>query len=147
MSVCYVGIGSNLGKRRENISSAIDKINQLKDTKVAKISSIIETEPVGGPPQGRYLNAAIEIHTHLSPQELLANLQNIETELGRVRTIKNGPRTIDLDILLFDEQKINERDLIIPHPKILERDFVLVPLKEIAWHIVKKLLYEDNQKN
>lgn len=147
MSICYIGVGSNLGDRQENIRLAIDKINRLKNTKVAKISSIIETEPVGGSPQGRFLNAAIEIQTELSPQQLLNNAQNIENELGRVRTIKNGPRTIDLDILLFDNQKIREKDLIVPHPKILEREFVLVPLREIAPQMVKKLLDEDNRKN
>ncbi len=136
-----------MGDRRENIGLAIDKVNRLKDTKVTKVSSVIETEPAGGPPQGKFLNAAIEIETRLSPQELLTNLQNIETELGRKRSIKNGPRTIDLDVLLFDEQKINERDLIVPHPKILEREFVLAPLREIAPQIVNKLLNEDNQRN
>ena len=147
MPICYIGLGSNLGDRDKNIRLALDKINQLKDTKVTKRSFIIETEPVGGPPQGKYLNAAIEIETQFSPHELLTNLQNIEQKLGRARTIKNGPRTIDLDILFFNNKKINEQDLIVPHPKILEREFVLTPLKEIAPEMIKKLLHEDNQKN
>lgn len=142
MHTCYIGLGSNLGNRQENIRLAIDKINQLKNTKVSKASSIIETEPVGGPCQGKFLNAAIEIQTALSAQELLNNLKNIEAELGRIRATKNGPRTIDLDILVFDNQEIKERDLIVPHPRILEREFVLAPLREIAPEMVKKLLYE-----
>ena len=147
MSACYIGLGSNLGNRQENIRLAIDKINRLKNTKVTKSSSIIETEPAGCPPQGRFLNAVAEIQTSLSAQELLNSLQRIEKELGRVRTVKNGPRTIDLDILLFEGQNINEKDLIIPHPRIKEREFVLAPLREIAPQIVKKLFYEDNQKD
>jgi len=142
MPICYIGLGSNLGDRDKNIRLALDKINQLKDTKVTKFSSIIETEPVGGPPQAKFLNAAIEIETQFSPRELLTNLQDIEQKLGRVRTVKNGPRTIDLDILFFNNKKINEQDLIVPHPKILEREFVLTPLREIAPEIVKKLLHE-----
>jgi 2-amino-4-hydroxy-6-hydroxymethyldihydropteridine diphosphokinase len=147
MSVCFIGIGSNLGDRREFIRSAIEKINLLKETRVTKESSVIETDPVGGPTQAKYLNAAIEILTSLTPRELLINLHNIESELGRVRTVKNGPRTIDLDILLFNNAKINDKDLIVPHPRILEREFVLKPLREIAPQVVEKLLYENNQRN
>lgn len=144
MSVCYIGIGSNLGDRRENIRRAVDKINRLKGTQVTKISSLIETEPQGGPPQGRYLNAAMEIRTALSPRALLNNLQNIESALGRVRTVKNGPRTIDLDILFFGNRKIRERGLTLPHPRIQEREFVLRPLKEIAPQMIGKLRLEGN---
>ncbi|MFA5144964.1 MAG: 2-amino-4-hydroxy-6-hydroxymethyldihydropteridine diphosphokinase [Candidatus Omnitrophota bacterium] len=139
MPICYIGIGSNLGDRREKIELAIDKISRLKDTKVAKVSSIIETDPVSTLPQGKYLNAAIEIKTGLSARELLTNLQNIETELGRKRSVKNAPRTIDLDILLFDGQEIKEQDLTVPHPKMLEREFVLIPLREIAPEVVERL--------
>ncbi len=147
MFVCYIGLGSNLGNRKENIRLAIEKIKELKETTVTKISSLIETDPVGGPAQGKFLNAAIEIQTNLSAPELLRHLQKIESRLGRVRTVKNGPRTIDLDILFYGDKQINQEDLIVPHPRIKEREFVLAPLREIAPDIVKKLFDEDSQKN
>lgn len=147
MSNCYIGLGSNLGDRKKNIKSAIGKINQLEKTKVMKISSVIETLPVGGPKQGKFLNAAIEIKTGLSPRELLVCLQRIEYELGRKRAVKNGPRTIDLDILLFDDKKINDEDLIVPHQRIKEREFVLMPLKEVSSNLVKRFLNESNKKD
>jgi len=147
MPISYIGIGLNLGDRRENFKLAIDKINRIKDTKVTKTSSIIETSPIGGPPQAKFLNAVIEIQTDLSPRELLTDLQNIEQALGRKRTVKNGPRTIDLDILLFENQKINEQDLVVPHPRIKEREFVLNPLKEIAPQALERLLNENHQKH
>lgn len=147
MFTCYIGLGSNLGDRKTNIMMAIEKIGRLKNTKVTKISSILETEPIGGPPQGRFLNACIEVQTALSPRELLKNLQTIESFLGRVRTVEYGPRTIDLDILLFNDEKIKDKDLTVPHPRILEREFVLKPLKEIAPEVVKIMLHEDNHKH
>jgi 2-amino-4-hydroxy-6-hydroxymethyldihydropteridine diphosphokinase len=136
---CYIGLGSNLGDRALNIQLAIEKIKQIQDTKITRISSIIETLPVGGPPQGKFLNAVIEIQTNISAQKLLKNLQGIESELGRRRTVKNGPRTIDLDILLYGDMQIRQKNLIVPHPKIKEREFVLTPLREIAPDLVKRL--------
>jgi len=147
MVTCYLSLGSNLGERRENIAAAIFKIKQLKDTLITKVSSNIETEPVGGPIQGKFLNAAIEIQTNLSCRQLLGHLQAIEEELGRVRSVKDAPRTIDLDILLYADQKINEDDLIVPHPRMKEREFVILPLKEIAPRVVEGLFRADNQKN
>lgn len=147
MTVCYIGLGSNLGERKANIESAIEKIRLLKDTLVTKISTIIESEPCGGPAQGEYLNSAIEIQTGLSPQELLSGLQNIEWELGRRRSVKNAARTIDLDILFFGNERINKNNLVLPHPRIKEREFVLVPLKEISCGFVERYLGEDSQKN
>lgn len=144
MAVCYIGLGSNMGDRNKNIRLAINKINGLRETKVTKISSIMESLPAGGPPQGKFLNVAIEIETPLSPRELLTHLQRIEAELGRVRIVKDGPRTIDLDILFYADKEIRERDLVVPHPRIKEREFVLSPLKEIAGHMVKRLFDEDN---
>lgn len=102
------------------------------DTRVTKISSIIETHALGGPLQGPYLNCVIEIQTTLSPYELLKRLQKIEVDLGRIRTIKNGPRTIDLDILLYGDIQIKEESLCIPHPCMFQREFVMKPLMEIA---------------
>lgn len=144
---CYIGLGSNLGDRALNIQLAIEKIRQIQDSKITKISSIIETLPVGGPPQEKFLNAAIEIQTNMSPRKLLKNLQMIESELGRLRTVKNGPRTIDLDILFCRDMQIREKDLIVPHPRIKEREFVLTPLREIAPDLVKRLFDADNQDN
>jgi 2-amino-4-hydroxy-6-hydroxymethyldihydropteridine diphosphokinase len=129
--LCYIGIGSNLGDRLGYIESAIKKLKETDKIKINKISSIHETEPVGGPKQGKYLNAAIEIDTGLNPKELLARLQNIESQLGRKRTVKNAARTIDLDILLYGNDNIDEPDLKIPHPNMREREFVMKPLKEI----------------
>ena len=129
--VCYIGIGSNIGDRQGHIDSALRKLKEADGIRVNKVSSIHETEPAGGPVQARYLNAAIEIETTLEPKELLRKLQAIEKELGRKRTVKNGPRTIDLDMLLYGDKKINEHDLKLPHPRMYEREFVMKPLKEI----------------
>lgn len=133
MVACFVGIGSNLGDRHKNIKSAVNKINRLKGTRVIKISRIIETEPHEGPlGQGRFLNACLKITTALAPLILLKNLQKIEIGLGRPKIhIHYGPRTIDLDILFYGNRVIKKKDLLIPHPKICERDFVMRPLLEV----------------
>ena len=128
---CYIGIGSNLGDRLKYIENAIQKLNETKGIEVKKVSSIYETDPLSGPIQGKYLNGVIEIETEIEPRELLTRLLDIEIQLGRKRTVKNGPRTIDLDILLFGDQKIDEPDLKIPHPRMCGREFVMKPLKEI----------------
>ena len=111
----------------------------MMNTRVTKISKIMETPPEGGPPQAPYLNCVIEIQTTLSPYELLRRLQKIEGDLGRIRTTKFGPRTIDLDILLYGDIQIKEDSLCIPHPRMLEREFVMKPLREIAPGVVKRL--------
>jgi 2-amino-4-hydroxy-6-hydroxymethyldihydropteridine diphosphokinase len=115
------------------------KLKSLTLTKVRRISGVVESLPQGGPVQGPYLNAVVEIETDLSPYQLLAELQNIESALGRVRTIINGPRTIDLDILTYGDICMEERALCIPHPRIMEREFVLAPLREIAPQMVEKI--------
>lgn len=130
--VCYLGIGSNLGNRYRYIKQAIQKIDSLKDTRVLKVSKIIQTSPVGGLPQGKFLNAALKITTNLSPQALLGNLQKIERQLGRPRIHPyHGPRTIDLDILFYANRVIKSSRLTVPHPGITEREFVMRPLLEI----------------
>ena len=133
MLTCYLGIGSNLGDRLKNIKSAISKLNSLKNTKVIKVSKIIETEPVGGPiDQGKFLNAALKIKTRLTPLNLLKNLQKIEKQLGRKKTdVRYGPRPIDLDILFYADKIIHSKNLTIPHPRLFEREFVIKPLLEI----------------
>lgn len=139
MVTCYIGFGSNLGDRQYYIKTAIRRTRLLMDTRVIKISKIIEALPEGGPLQRPYLNCVIEIQTALSPYELLRRLRKIEADLGRVRTIKNGPRNIDLDILLYGDVQIKEDSLCIPHPRMFQREFVIKPLKEIAPELVKKL--------
>lgn len=130
MAIVYIGIGSNLGDREKNINGAL---NLLKENcKIIKGSSLYETEPVGIKGQDLFLNGVVEIETELSPKELLLFLQSIEKKLKRVRVIKNGPRTIDLDILFYGSKVINEPDLTVPHPRLHERLFVLMPLEEIA---------------
>jgi 2-amino-4-hydroxy-6-hydroxymethyldihydropteridine diphosphokinase len=132
MAICYLGIGSNLGNRRENIRLAIRKINALRDTQVIKLSRIIESVPLGGPPdQGKFLNAALKIKTDIAPFVLLKKLKQIEKELGRKKTVRFGHRTIDLDILFYADTIINSKNLKIPHPRISERAFVIKPLLEV----------------
>ncbi|HBR15455.1 MAG TPA: 2-amino-4-hydroxy-6-hydroxymethyldihydropteridine diphosphokinase [Candidatus Omnitrophica bacterium] len=135
MAIVYIGIGSNLGNRKGNIESAFALLEE-NGIHILKISSIIETDPVDGPTQEKFLNAVIKAGTHLSAQELLTQLKFIEKKLGRVPTVRNGPRTIDLDILLYDQVTLNTSQLTIPHPRMFLRDFVMNPLKEIAPEMV-----------
>lgn len=129
--ICYLGIGSNLGDRRKNIRRAMQKIKKMEDTRILKISKIIQTKPMGGPVQRDFLNGVIKIKTGLSPLKLIRSLKQIEKELGRQKIITNGPRTIDLDILLYGDKVINRKDLKIPHPRMFEREFAMKPLLEI----------------
>jgi len=132
MVICYLGVGSNLGNRRKNIKLALEKIRQLKDTKLLKVSKVMESIPLGGPVgQGKFLNAALKIKTGFSPKQLLKQLKIIEKDLGRVPTVRWGPRVIDLDILLYSDRLINTRELVVPHPRILERKFMIKPLLEV----------------
>ena len=137
MSVIYLGLGSNVGDRQNNIEHAIDELSKY-DICVEKTSSIIETDPIG-PPQRKFLNAAVKATTVFSPEELLRIIKKIEKNLGRVKTIHHGPRIIDIDILLYDDIKINSEILTIPHPEIFKRDFVIQPLKEIYPKIIETL--------
>ncbi len=140
MAKAYLGLGSNLGNREKNLKNCIEKIKTLKGIKLLSASRFYETEPAGGPPQPGYLNAAIAIETHLSPQELLKSLQEVESSSGRVRDIKWGPRTLDIDILLYDNEIVTDDDLIIPHTMMHERLFVLKPLCEIAADVKHPIL-------
>lgn len=127
-----IGVGSNLGDRRIYLERAWTLLEKLPQTRFMKGSSVIETDPVGGPPQGKFLNAVWEIETTLAARELRDRLIAIETELGRRRTVPNAPREIDLDILFYGDHMIQETDLEIPHPRLHQRGFVLGPLLEIA---------------
>ena len=134
MANVFIGIGSNIGNKEGNIRKAIGLIK--KKCKILKASSLYETEPVGYKEQDWFLNCAIEIDTKLNPLELLNFLQSIEKKLKRAKTIKNSPRIIDLDILFYSNKIIKEKNLIVPHPRLHERLFVLEPLKEIAPELV-----------
>ncbi len=139
MSIVYLSIGSNLGNKKENCLRAIELLEK-KGIKIRKKSSLYETKPWGIKNQPLFLNMAIEIETDLQPEKLLKLLKDIEIKLGRKRTIKWGPRIIDLDILLFNDIIVDKKDLKIPHPLMHKRDFVLKPLSEIAPEIYHPLL-------
>jgi len=131
MTTCYIGIGSNLGDRHHYIDSAIYELKRTKGIQFKRISSIYETDPVSEIPQGKFLNGVIEIETDFKPHVLARELNRIEDLLGRKRGIRNAPRTIDLDILYYGDEKINDGELVIPHPRIREREFVLRGLREL----------------
>jgi 2-amino-4-hydroxy-6-hydroxymethyldihydropteridine diphosphokinase len=133
MATAYIALGSNLGDRAASLHSAIRDLNATPSIRVVRVSTFHDTEAVGGPAnQGRYLNAAARIETSLNPASLLAALLSIEQRHGRVRDEKNAPRTLDLDILLYDDLVTTSGDPVIPHPRMHERRFVLAPLVEIA---------------
>lgn len=144
MKICYIGLGSNLGDRRKNIEKVLELIKTIPSVKIVKSSSFFETQPQGCPPASPdFLNSALKIKTSLSAPALLERLQDIEHRLGRKRTKeRNAPRGIDLDILLYGRQKINRPRLIIPHPRLKERPFVLKPLKEIDPGLIRSLAAE-----
>jgi 2-amino-4-hydroxy-6-hydroxymethyldihydropteridine diphosphokinase len=135
MPTCHIALGSNLGDRAKNLSAAVELVRRLPGTRLVKVSRFIETTPVGGPlGQGPFLNAAAELETELTPAVLMCCLQQIEQQLGRARAPAErwGPRPIDLDILLWGEQRIESPELVVPHPHMHYRRFVLEPLVEIA---------------
>jgi len=132
VTAVYISMGSNLGDRVEMLRRGLDELDQLSDTQVVRLSSIYDTEPVGEVDQPRFLNAVVMIETELEPDVLLWNLLLIERRLGRVRTQRWGPRPLDLDILFYGDEVIEEPGLTVPHPLLHERAFVLVPLAELA---------------
>ncbi|MGF6906436.1 2-amino-4-hydroxy-6-hydroxymethyldihydropteridine diphosphokinase [Fusobacterium sp. PH5-44] len=138
----YLSLGSNVGETYKNINSAISKLSKVSDTSIKKVSEIIETEPFGDVIQDNFLNCCIELETLLTPQEFLGKVLEIEKELGRDRKkeVKWGPRTIDIDIILYGKEVVEEENLSIPHQWMIERSFVLNPLAEIAPNIVHPLL-------
>jgi 2-amino-4-hydroxy-6-hydroxymethyldihydropteridine diphosphokinase len=128
----YVGIGSNLGDRLAQCARAICELNRCPQMKVSARSSFYLTSPVGPAAENWFVNCVVEIYTSLPARELLRVLQTIEIDLGRKRGIAGGPRLIDLDLLLYGDQVIDEEDLVVPHPALPHRRFVLAPLAEIA---------------
>jgi 2-amino-4-hydroxy-6-hydroxymethyldihydropteridine diphosphokinase len=135
-STVFIALGSNLDNPLLHVQRALRDIDELPETNLARVSSMYETAPVGFADQPPFVNAVAQITTALSPHDVLARLHAIEARHGRRRNNaseqRNGPRTLDLDILLFDDMQINERGLAVPHPRMHERAFVLVPLVEIA---------------
>ncbi|MEA2453070.1 MAG: 2-amino-4-hydroxy-6-hydroxymethyldihydropteridine diphosphokinase [Actinomycetota bacterium] len=128
----FVGIGSNVGDRAQFVRSAVEVLNSTEGVEITATSSLYETSPIGGPPQRSYVNMVVRIRTSLDHRVLLETCQAIEQKLGREESdIRWGPRVVDLDILTFDDTKISEPDLEIPHPRMTGRRFVLIPLLEI----------------
>jgi len=140
MSIVFIGVGSNLGDRQDYINRTINCLRKTPDITVDKVSSIIETEPQGAAGQEKYLNVVVKLETNLAALDLLKELQSIEDSLGRLRSFKNAPRTIDLDILLYGEEVIDEPELRVPHPRMFERKFVIEPLLEIEPELKNKLI-------
>lgn len=130
MATVYIALGSNVGDRLENLRRAVESL--ALDLDQLQASPVYETDPVGYDDQERFLNAVVRGETDLSPHRLLERVQEIETQLGRERPFPNAPRTIDLDILLYDDRILDSSDLTIPHPRLHERLFVLIPLADVA---------------
>lgn len=138
--IVYLALGSNLGERRAHLREALNRLSP--EVHIHKVSSVYETTPVGYQDQPDFLNIACQGETQLSPQALLHYVKTIESAIGRQTTFRNGPRVIDIDILLYDQLCIQENDLIIPHPRMAERAFVLAPLAEIASEVIEPTHYQ-----
>lgn len=136
----YVTLGSNIGEKEANLREALQRMEEVDGIEIKKLSSFSVTEPWGKEDQDEFVNAAVKLETYLTPQELMKELLKIEKEMGRVREEKWGPRVIDLDIVLFDDIISNDEFVIIPHPLMHLRDFVIEPLKEIAPYAIHPLL-------
>lgn len=146
MSEAILSLGSNLGNRILNLEKSIDSIKKIPETKIIKISSFYETEPFGvNDIQNKYINCCIKISTELNSNILMGCCLGIEATLGRIRKYKFSPRTIDIDILAYENEIKNEKNLILPHPEMLNRAFVLIPLKEICSDLkFKNINFSEN---
>jgi 2-amino-4-hydroxy-6-hydroxymethyldihydropteridine diphosphokinase len=132
----YLGVGANLGNREETIERALELVGRQKGVEVVAVSALRETEPVGFTDQPRFLNGAAAVETDLEPRELLEALLTVERDLGRTRDgPRFGPRTIDLDLLVFGDREVSEPGLTVPHPRLAERAFALEPLAELDPHL------------
>jgi 2-amino-4-hydroxy-6-hydroxymethyldihydropteridine diphosphokinase len=131
MPIVYIALGTNLEPRADHLEKALELFRSLTDVEVKRVSSIYESKPVGYLNQPDFLNLVFEAETDLLPLDLLDRCQSIEQELGRVRTIRFGPRTLDVDIVLYGVESFAEERLIVPHPRMQERAFVLLPLQEL----------------
>jgi len=137
--IAYLGIGSNLGDPIENCRTALREISSLKNVQVLRRSSLYRTEPVGETPQDWFVNGVVEIRTTFTAPQLVKALQWVEQALGRERNERWGPRTIDIDILLYGQEIIKTQSLVVPHPEMHKRRFVLAPLNEIAPYVIHPL--------
>ena len=134
--ISYLSIGSNLGDPVQNCRDALREISSLKKVQVLRRSSLYRTEPLGSKHQDWFVNGVLEVRTALAAPQLLKALQWVEQTLGRIRTERWGPRTIDIDVLLFGQEIVETGDLVIPHPEMHKRGFVLVPINEIAPYVI-----------
>lgn len=125
-------MGSNLGDRAAHLRRAVASLDE-----VVAVSPVYETDPVGGPPQGPYLNVVVELDTSRSPRQLLEECRRLEERAGRRRTVRFGPRTLDVDVLLVGDERVAEPDLVVPHPRLWQRRFVLAPLADLAPDLVQ----------
>jgi 2-amino-4-hydroxy-6-hydroxymethyldihydropteridine diphosphokinase len=137
----YVALGANLGEREQSLRQAIDRLRNTSGIEMRRISAVYETEPVGYTDQPAFLNMAAAIGTEFAPADLLWKLLEIEKDMGRVRDIRWGPRTIDLDLLLYEDVSLETEELTLPHPRMGERAFVLVPLRDV-WPIGLKFPWQ-----
>lgn len=128
----FLGLGSNMGDRMAHLQRGVELLHDARGVRVDEVSSLYETDPVGGPPQDAFLNMAVRVATTRSPRGLLRACQRAERARARVRTVRWGPRTLDVDILLYADRQVASRTLQIPHPRLAERPFALVPLIEVA---------------
>lgn len=141
MARVFLGVGTNEGDRLDNLSRAVHRLAASGAARLVRMATIAETKPIGGPPQADFLNTVLEIETVLSPHELLASLKGIEDDMGRSPSVERwGPRLIDLDILLYEDRVINEPQLVVPHPQMHTRRFVLEPLAQLAPEVVHPVL-------
>ena len=154
MTIAFIGLGSNIKLPKQQIKSAIKSIAEIPEIQVLKASSLYKSKPVGPRGQNDYINAVIKIETEFMPLELLGYMQDIENQHGRIRKERWGPRTLDLDILIFGKEIIQDKNLTIPHSEIEKRPFVLVPLAEIDSNcsipgvgVISDLLAVNDQKD
>lgn len=129
--IAYLGIGTNIGDRLQNLIGTVEALNLLPLTKVIDVSNVYETTPVGYANQDDFLNIVVSVSTELNAHNLLGAALGIEAGMGRIRTIKNGPRIIDVDLLMYEKENIDSYTLTLPHPRMLERNFVLKPLLDL----------------
>ena len=148
--IAYLGIGTNIGDRLQNLIDTVEALRLLPLTKVVEVSNVYETEPVGFAKQSDFLNIVVSVSTELTAHNLLGAALGIEAGMGRVRTIKNGPRIIDVDLLMYGIEEYKTKTLMLPHPRMLERNFVLKPLLDLDFEKsyyskekIKKLLTDD----
>jgi len=136
----FLGIGSNVGDRERLLADGVDRL-----TGVVAVSPLYETDPLGGPPQPQFLNLVVELSTPLTPRQLLATAHRLEAAAGRTRTQRWGPRTLDVDVLLVGGLRVDDPDLVVPHPRMWERRFVLAPLADLAPELVSEQLLDSSE--